>query len=114
MSQLLKNIGKPSVVLGASVVTAVALRRNRAEALPFVIGVPLAIGLSKLVKTLIDEPRPPGPKWGEGESFPSGHASALSAYAMTLARWSHRWWALPLAGALITAIDVSRVREHEH
>jgi undecaprenyl-diphosphatase len=112
--KFLKQIAKPSVVLGASLVTAAALHRRRAEAVPFLVGVPLAIVISKILKKLIDEPRPPGPKFGEGESFPSGHACALSAYATMLARWSQRWWALPLTGALIAAIDVSRVREHEH
>jgi membrane-associated phospholipid phosphatase len=113
---LLRSL-KPAVVLSASLVTGAiaALRRNkRQQAIPFLVGVPLAIAVSTIIKKLVDEPRPPGPKLDEGESFPSGHASAMAAYATTLATWSGKWWAFPLAGAAIAATDLSRVRERDH
>jgi membrane-associated phospholipid phosphatase len=110
-----KLLGKPAVLLAASAATgAIAGIRSRERAIPFLVSVPLAIATSTIIKKLVDEPRPPGPKWQEGESFPSGHASALSAYVTALAKWSGKWWAYPIAGLAAAALDVSRVRDGEH
>lgn len=108
-------------VLGGLVV--VAFTRRWQHLVPFVLVLPLKLGLEKaVVKQLVDRERPftsvgsdievRGPAFS-GESFPSGHSTTAFALATLLCAFvPPKWRALPITWALIVAIARLYYGEH--
>lgn len=66
------------------------------------------------MKHIVSEHRPRLFDNSPEQSFPSGHAATVSAFATSLAIASKQWWAFPIAAVAIGAVDYMRVREREH
>jgi membrane-associated phospholipid phosphatase len=116
MDDVVGALAEPPVVLASSLALALAcaMRGRRAAAARFAVAVPATAAADKVLKLVVHEHRPRfGDKRPE-QSFPSGHAGAVSALALSAAFATRRWWALPIAFGLIAAVDVSRVRHREH
>lgn len=91
--------------------------------IPFVLVLPLKLGIEKaIVKQLVERERPyvsvgpeievRGPAF-EGLSFPSGHSTtAFALFILVSAFVPYRWRFIPLAGAVIVA--VARLYYGEH
>lgn len=111
----LDTLADPPVMIGASLATAVLLaRRAPVDAARFAVAVPVAAGITKLLKLAIDEHRPRLFDRRPEQSFPSGHSAAVTAFTVSAVAASRRWWLIPVAAAAIAAIDIARVREREH
>lgn len=111
-----EHVLKPKYGLVLSLLTGAALRRRgrRDEAARFVVGVPLAMSVTELLKLTIDEHRPRNGDKQPEQSFPSGHATASAAYLLSLAATSRRPWTLGAAAIATAAICASRVRHRAH
>jgi undecaprenyl-diphosphatase len=120
LAHALSFIGSGWVLIPATVVLVVVLwiRRQRADALAIGLSLGGAIGLSSLVKVLVDRPRPPVRHLEQvsSASFPSGHATQSTAFLLAvllawLAHHEHRGrrTAITATVVLIAAIGASRV-----
>jgi membrane-associated phospholipid phosphatase len=120
LAHTLSFIGSGWVLTPVTVVLAVVLwiRRHRADALAIGLSLWAGIGLSSLVKVLVDRPRPPVRHLEQvsSASFPSGHATQSTAFllAVLLAWLVHhdaRNLRAPITATvvLIAAIAASRV-----
>ena len=113
-------------VIGTPVITAVVIyvvTRKWRYALPFLLIVPLKLGIEKaIVKQLVERTRPfesvgpevnvRGPAFG-GLSFPSGHATTAFATALLLAAiLPPRWRVIPVVWAFVVAIVRLYFGEH--
>jgi membrane-associated phospholipid phosphatase len=113
-------------VLGAPVAAGVAIAaiaRRWQYAVPFLLLVPIKLGIEWLfLKQLIERGRPyetigpeievRGPAF-EGLSYPSGHSTTAMAFAiLLLAFLPRRWWPVPIAWALM--VGVARLYYGEH
>jgi membrane-associated phospholipid phosphatase len=115
MSDVIGQICEPPVVIGASLATAsLFVRRAPDIAAQLAIATPLAVGITKLLKMTVDEHRPRFLDTRPEQSFPSGHATAITAFTLSAVAASRRWWLLPVAAAAIAAVDYSRVSHREH
>ena len=99
----------------AAVLGAIALVRGRAvTARVLVTAIVGAVILQDVVKALIDRPRPPVPRLEHpgGSSFPSGHATEITAFLVALALvtlGATRSRALRGLAALVTVVVVVAV-----
>ncbi|MDH3680636.1 MAG: phosphatase PAP2 family protein [Acidimicrobiia bacterium] len=112
-------IGSP-VVAGLIVVW---FTRKWQHLIPFVLVLPLKLGIEKaVVKQLVERERPfvsigpdinvRGPAF-EGLSFPSGHATTAFALAILMSGFLPRsWWPLPLTWAAV--VGIARLYYGEH
>ncbi len=97
--------------------------RNWRHLVPFVLVLPLKLGIEKgLVKQLVERERPfvsvgpdvnvRGPAF-EGLSFPSGHATTAFAVAILVSAFLPRRWR-PVALAWATIVAIARLYYGEH
>lgn len=115
MADILAQLAKPNVVLGIAALTSAALHRRRPDvAVRLAVAVPLTLAASTVLKRLDPEQRPRVWDRHPRQSFPSSHASATTAYALSLVDSFAARWALPVAAAVIGAVNVARVRDREH
>ncbi|MDB4953767.1 MAG: putative diacylglycerol kinase family protein [Myxococcales bacterium] len=114
MKDLIGKLAKPPVVVGAAVVTAIVQGRKPGEAARFLVGVPLTALATKVIKRLHPEYRPSFCDRKPRQSFPSGHSASVTAYLLSLVDSCSAWWALPLVGAGVAMVNVSRVKNREH
>jgi undecaprenyl-diphosphatase len=100
--------------LAMTIVTAVlaiglAIRRNFRGAISLALSVPLASGLSSLIKMSVARPRPlDGVVDTASASFPSGHTTTAAAVTVALLIAFPRVWAWVLAAAWIPLMAISR------
>jgi membrane-associated phospholipid phosphatase len=113
MSDVISKIARPAVVLAVSTATIVAFRR-RPDTVRFTIAAPLALAFGKLLKKLYPEHRPRLFDRRPRQSFPSGHSAGAMAYLASLLDATRAWWATPIAGAAVVAVNRSRIRAREH
>ncbi|NVB80960.1 MAG: phosphatase PAP2 family protein [Kofleriaceae bacterium] len=116
MADVVGALAEPPVVLASSLVLALACAmRGRPEpAARFAVAVPATSLVDKLLKLVVHEHRPRSDDKKPDQSFPSGHAGAMTAFALSAAFSTRRRWALPVAFGAIVAVGVSRVRHREH
>ena len=113
-------------VLGAPLIGGVFIAwwaRRWQYAIPFVLLVPLKLGIEKaVVKQLVERERPyvtvgpdievRGPAF-EGLSFPSGHSTTAVAFAILVVAFvPPKWRPIPLVWALV--VGISRLYYGEH
>ncbi|HET9623598.1 MAG TPA: phosphatase PAP2 family protein [Kofleriaceae bacterium] len=114
MPDVLARIAQPKVVVGLAAVTSAMFHRRPGVGARMLVAVPLTLAASNVLKRLDPEQRPRLWDRHPRESFPSSHSSAVTAYALSLVDSFAAWWALPVAGAAIAAVNVARVRAREH
>lgn len=102
------------MLVASAVAAAMRAPHAPAEAARFVVAVPTAVAIAKLLKHVVSEHRPRLFDKSPEQSFPSGHTTAATAFALATAASSQRWWAYPIAGAVIGAVALGRVRAREH
>ncbi len=116
--KLATDLGSSPTILAAAAILVAGLvtKRKHYDYILVVIGVAGAVGLNAVLKAIFERVRPSG--WvhlvvENGLSFPSGHAMASSALAISIIYlvWHSRWRNLAVAvGALyMLAVGTSRV-----
>lgn len=105
----------PITIAAASALTVLATRRDRGTAAArFGIALSSSVLVSKVLKRVVRRPKPKLWSVTRHESFPSGHATATTAFGLALAKVIDPRIALPIAGALAVLVDVGRVSAREH
>ena len=108
-------VAHPIAIGAASALTVLAARGHRGtNAARFGIALATSVLASKVLKRIVRRPKPRLLSLTRKESFPSGHATATTAFGLTLAKVIDPRIALPLAVALSAAVDAIRVRSREH
>jgi membrane-associated phospholipid phosphatase len=116
-------LGYPAVYMPSALLTAAWLGRQHAEGGPAVIASAVAgWATHHLLKFLVERERPPSQEGESNEerSFPSGHATAATAVALTTAYTLTRQGlvpaerVLPVALGVPLAVGVSRILVDEH
>jgi membrane-associated phospholipid phosphatase len=114
MADILAQLAKPKVVVGLAALTAAAFHRRPGVGARLLVSIPLTLAASNVLKRLNPEQRPRVWDRHPRQSFPSSHSSVVTAYLLTLVDSFAAWWTLPVAGAVIGAVNVARVQEREH
>jgi membrane-associated phospholipid phosphatase len=84
------------------------------DAARFVVATSAALAMTKALKYIVSEHRPTIWDRAPEQSFPSGHSSGVTAFALAAVAASRRWWVVPIAAVAIAAVNISRVRRREH
>jgi membrane-associated phospholipid phosphatase len=111
METLISRLASPSTVLAASAGTALVYRGHRAR---FLMAVPLALGVGKIIKHAFPSRKPKLFDKHAMQSFPSGHSSDVAAYATSLALASRKPWLFGVAALAMAAVNGARILEGEH
>lgn len=98
----------PPVVGAAAIAVGI---RARDAVLP--ISVLAASSASKLLKRIVDAPRPPCSDERD-QAFPSGHATTLAAFGASLLLLTRRRDVGVLAAAAVALVDIARVASCDH
>lgn len=114
MSSVLGLACRPSVIVGASAVTAFARRDQPDDAVAFAVSAPLALAICDLLKRVVPERRPRLFDRHPEQSFPSSHSACTAALALTAAGSKAAWWAPALAAGVMFAVNAQRVLRREH
>jgi membrane-associated phospholipid phosphatase len=114
MPDVLAQLAKPKTIVGLSVLTSAAFHRHPGVGARLLVAIPLTLAASSVLKRLDPEQRPRLWDRHPRQSFPSSHSSLTTAYLLSLVDGFAAWWALPVAGAVIGAVNVGRVRKREH
>jgi membrane-associated phospholipid phosphatase len=116
-------LGYPAAYVSTALLTALWLRRRRAQGSGAVVASALAGWTTyRLVKLMVERDRPPSQlgEPEEHESFPSGHATGATAVTLTAAYVAARQQlvplprVIPLAVGLPLAVGVARVYADQH
>ena len=115
LGRLVAVAAHPIAIGAASALTVLAARGHRGtNAARFGIALVTSVLASKAMKRVVRRPKPRFLSLTHKESFPSGHATATTAFGLTLAKVIDPRIALPLAVALTAAVDAFRVHDREH
>ena len=104
-------LAHPITIAGVAATTVLLSERKREPAIRLGVALPLAVGVSKIVKRAFPRHKPRLLTITPRESLPSGHSVATAAYAASVV--DHWRWA-PLALGAIAFINSCRVRDREH
>jgi membrane-associated phospholipid phosphatase len=105
----------PITLVAASALTVLAARGHRGtNAARFGIALSSSVLVSKALKRVVRRRKPRLFSLTRHESFPSGHATATTAFGLTLAKVIDPRIALPLAAGLVALVDACRVHDREH
>ena len=105
----------PITLAAASALTVLAARGHRGStAARLAIALSSSVLVSKALKHLVPRRKPRLLSLTPYQSFPSGHATASTAYGLVMAKLLGPRLGLPLAGALAVLVDACRVHDKEH
>jgi membrane-associated phospholipid phosphatase len=113
-TRLVAIFAHPIALAPVALVTALAFRHKPGVAPRLLMALPISWAASKLMKRIYPKQKPRLLTLTPRESFPSGHATATTAFASALVDAFSAWRAVPLALAAIGLVDASRVHDREH
>jgi membrane-associated phospholipid phosphatase len=115
--ETLDRVLSPKTMLPLALATAFFMRHRRGSG-RLALGATLAVVSEEGLKRIVSRRRPRGMPFGRRRSFPSGHSSGSASYflglALTARKGPARLASVLAAGGAVAAINVFRVREHEH
>jgi membrane-associated phospholipid phosphatase len=102
------------VTIGAGALATAVVLRRRGLATRFVVGLPLGVLVSKIIKRAMPRRKPRLLTLTPRESMPSGHVTATTTFAVTLVDAFSAWRAAPFAAGAVCFVAACRVHDREH